>query len=217
MNINHLPENHHVISSMVNPFDANEELFFITHPRVNTYWDLDVWFCDMGTGDVRVVEPYGKVSDVRLLDYMERHVSNNSVSFLYPTVILPISMKARGFKDDITLEDYSHPQIKATTFIDALKEREAEEPEPSPGGTYEDLTYCDYLPMLNPRPHLTEDDRPLIPYEVFKKLMTYRGDGDFKLTVGGKGITLPLVSEGGSDKVKAALGDTELNPFPAIA
>lgn len=88
MNINQLPENHHVISSMVNPFDANEELFFVTHPRVNTYLDLDVWFCDMGTGDMRVVEPYGKVSDVRLLDYMEKHVSDNSVQFLYPRVIL---------------------------------------------------------------------------------------------------------------------------------
>lgn len=104
MNINQLPENHHVISSMVNPFDPNEELFFVTHPRVNTYLDLDVWFCDMGTGDMRVVEPYGKVSDVRLLDYIERHVANNSVQFLYPTVILPISMKARGFKNDISLE-----------------------------------------------------------------------------------------------------------------
>lgn len=88
MNINQLPENHHIISSMVNPFDANEELFFVTHPRVNTYLDLDVWFCDMGTGDMRVVEPYGKVSDVRLLDYMEKHVSDNSVQFLYPRVIL---------------------------------------------------------------------------------------------------------------------------------
>lgn len=104
MNINQLPENHHVISSMANPFDPNEELFFVTHPRVNTYLDLDVWFCDMGTGDMRVVEPYGKVSDVRLLDYMEKHVSDNSVRFLYPAVILPISMKARGFKNDISLE-----------------------------------------------------------------------------------------------------------------
>lgn len=88
MNINQLPENHHVISSMVNPFDANEELFFVTHPRVNTYLDLDVWFCDMGTGDMRVIESYSKVSDVRLLDYMEKHVSDNSVQFLYPRVIL---------------------------------------------------------------------------------------------------------------------------------
>ncbi|QPB09181.1 hypothetical protein PQB86_gp086 [Klebsiella phage Miami] len=93
MNINQLPENHHVISSMVNPFDANEELFFVTHARVNTYLDLDVWFCDMGTGDMRVVEPYGKVSDVRLHDYMERHVANNSDQFLYPTVIAPLSLQ----------------------------------------------------------------------------------------------------------------------------
>lgn len=96
MNINQLPENHHVISSMANPFDANEELFFVTHPRVNTYLDLDVWFCDMGTGYARVVEPYGKVSDVRLLDYMESHVSNNSVNFLYPAIITGDGVKERA-------------------------------------------------------------------------------------------------------------------------
>lgn len=110
MNINQLPENHHVISSMVNPFDPNEELFFVTHPRVNTYLDLDVWFCDMGTGDMRVVEPYGKVSDVRLFPHMEKHVSDNSVEFLYPTVITPLSLRETVLKvEDILAGDKLNP------------------------------------------------------------------------------------------------------------
>lgn len=93
MNINYLPENHHVISSMVNPFDPNEELFFVTHTRVNTYLDLDVWFCATETGMARMIEKYSEVSDPRLFDYMERHVSDNSVQFLYPTVIAPLSLQ----------------------------------------------------------------------------------------------------------------------------
>lgn len=90
MNINQLPENHRIVSSMVNPFDANEELFFVTHPNVSTYYDLDIWFCDMGTGDARVVEPYRSVSDTRLYKHMEFHIEVNSVNFIYPRVILPL-------------------------------------------------------------------------------------------------------------------------------
>lgn len=212
-----LPENHYSLSSMLNPFNDNEKLWFITHPGVNTYLDVDVWFCNVNTGEVRVVEPYSKVSDVRLLEHMERHVERNSVNFLYPAVILPIFNESEGFKDDIALELYTPPQINPVGFIDAIKEREEEKTELPSRGAYTDLTCCDYPTALNPRPHLVEDDRPLIPYEIFKKLMSYRDNGDFKLIVGGKEITLPLASESGGEKVKTALGDTELNPFSIIA
>lgn len=127
MNINQLPENHHVISSMVNPFDPNEELFFVTHPRVNTYLDLDVWFCDMGTGDVRVVESYSKVSDVRLLGYMEGHVANNPDQFLYPTVITPLNLRETVVAVEGILGDLNPSALESVNTSKSLRHPSSEE------------------------------------------------------------------------------------------
>ncbi|UVD41857.1 hypothetical protein KPN8_66 [Klebsiella phage KPN8] len=127
MNINQLPENHHVISSMVNPFDPNEELFFVTHPRVNTYLDLDVWFCDMGTGDMRVIESYSKVSDVRLLGYMEGHVANNPDQFLYPTVITPLSLRETEMVVDGVLGAFNPSPLERANASKSLHHPSPEE------------------------------------------------------------------------------------------
>lgn len=190
MNINQLPENHHVISSMVNPFDPNEELFFVTHPRVNTYLDLDVWFCDMGTGDMRVVEPYGKVSDVRLLDYMEKHVSNNSVQFLYPRVILESANASKALHRPSPEEISSGASREYEARKAALKEllESGSEIKPIPKTVYYTKEFSDALEDVATEQREVSDQRSSeIPTEP-STTVTDLGDGFSRIekTIGGR-------------------------------
>lgn len=81
-----LPQNHHRLLVTFNP-QKDKYLHFITHSRVNTSYDLDLWITDL-EGNV--------LEERKLLDYMREnseqlaHITNifdlHAVSFLYPTV-----------------------------------------------------------------------------------------------------------------------------------
>lgn len=186
MNINQLPENHHVISSMVNPFDANEELFFVVNPNEQTqYWDLNIWFCDMGTGEVRVTEPYDQVSDTRLKPYMEEHVSDNPEHFAKP----PASTAGDQENFDTSKPDHlffiekipgespkeylARKSALTAVFIECLEERDALQPKRRSRGTYTDFICHDDTTTLASQFGSAGDTPRLNPFSINSDDRTY--------------------------------------------
>lgn len=87
MNINQLPKDHYTLSFMAHPLNSEQRMWFVTNPNVITYRDVDIWICDKDSGDLKEIIPYMGFTDFRIANKLEQHVEENSVNFLYPTVI----------------------------------------------------------------------------------------------------------------------------------